>query len=160
MKRLAFVFLLLSGSAWAQPPQEIETSDQISVGVGQAKVFRFDEPFGRIDFMPKDTADAVPQSDRQLSIIGIKAGISQMFVFSPDGKQIYSAAVTVSPEPGRLVKIYGTGKNDDLNSGFIAVYCDASGCGRPDKDLPMPTAITVERSSRRSTSTPNNRTGF
>ncbi len=142
---LAAACLFLCGGASAQSPQEIATQETISVGVGQAKVFRFGEPFARVEFMPKDTADAVPQSDRQLSIIGIKPGISQMFVFSPNGQQIYSANVTVAPEPGRMVKIYGTATKDEINNrGFEIVYCDAFGCGRPDKDLPKP-AVSVER---------------
>jgi hypothetical protein len=53
----------------------------------------------------------------------------------------------VTQEAGHRVKIYGTGKNDDVNAGFVSVYCTESGCGRPDKDLPTP-AVTVERISR------------
>jgi hypothetical protein len=146
MRRLALAFLLLSGAAWAQP-QEVPTEGQISLSVGQVKAFRFDQPIGRVDFMNKGTAEAVPQSDRQITIGGLGTGITQMFVFSPEGRQIYSAEIIVAPEPGHIVKIYGTGKNDDLNAGFASVYCDELGCGRPDKDLPTP-AVTVERVSR------------
>jgi Flp pilus assembly secretin CpaC len=145
MKRLALaVSLLLAGPALAQP-QEEAPGGLISLSVGQAKVFRFDEPFGRVDFMPKETADAIPQSDRQLSIVGIKSGTTHMFVFSSDGRQIFSTDITVAQEPGHLVKIYGTSSRDRVaREGFVATYCDEFGCSRPDQDLPRP-AVSVER---------------
>jgi hypothetical protein len=70
-----------------------------------------------------------------------------MFVFGSEGKRLYGATVTVTPEPGHQVKIYASGKNDDVNAGFISIYCNEFGCGRPDKDLPTP-QVTVERISR------------
>ncbi len=71
-----------------------------------------------------------------------------MFVRDPTGKLIYNVDIVVSPEPGRVVKLYGGSKNDDLNAGYSAFYCTDTTCERPDKDLPRPTAITVERISR------------
>lgn len=145
---LLAAYAALSCNAWAAGPREIVNSNQISLVAGQAKAFVFDEPIGRVDLIHKDIVEAVPQNDRQISIVGLKAGITQMFVSTPTGQRIYSAEIVVSPEQGRLVKIYGTGKNEDLNAGYVAVYCDEFGCGRPDKDLPQPTAITVERIRR------------
>lgn len=137
--------LLFCSSAWAQSPQESPPPDLISLSVGQAKSFRFEQPFAKIEFMPKDTADAVPQSDRQLSVVGIKTGTTHMFVFGSNGSPIYSAEVAVAPESGRMVKIYGATSKDDIsNRGFEVVYCDEFGCGRPDKDMPKP-SVSVER---------------
>ncbi len=148
MKRLALVLLLLAGPALAGPPQEIVAQNQILLAVGQSKTFLFDEPVGRIDFSTKDTAEAVPQSDQQITVVGTKPGVTQLFISTPSGASMYSAEIVVQPEPGRLVKIYGAHKNDDLNAGYVGVFCTPTGCERPDKDLPKPTAITVERISR------------
>lgn len=139
--------LLLASGAMAQPPEEVVPEGQISLAVGQPKVFRFDEAVSRVDVITKGVVEATAQSDHQITLIGTDAGTTQMFVFSPQGKRLYSAAITVTAEPGHRVKIYGTGKNDDVNAGFVSVYCNEFGCGRPDKDLPVP-QVTVERVSR------------
>ena len=46
MKRLAYVLLLLSGPAWAQP-QEIEPEGLIQLSIGQAKAFEFKDAADR-----------------------------------------------------------------------------------------------------------------
>jgi hypothetical protein len=149
MKFVVAALLLVAGSASAQPPRELTSQDQITLVAGTGKMLVFDEPVGRIDVTQKDIVEATPQTDRRISIAAMKAGVVQMVVSSPSGQVIYSANVIVSPEPGHIVKMYSPGKNDDLNAGYSAVFCDDRGCGRPDKDLPLPTAITVERSTRK-----------
>ncbi|VIO73658.1 pilus assembly protein N-terminal domain-containing protein [Bradyrhizobium ivorense] len=146
MKRLVLIVaaLMLSGGAFGQPREVIPT-DQISLARGQIKVLVFDEQIGRINVVGKGIVEAEPQTDRQMSIEGIGSGSSQLFVFSKDGKQIYSAAVVVTAELGHLVKIYGNSKNDDLNAGHTLVWCNEFGCGRPDGDLPKPTSLAIER---------------
>lgn len=147
MKQLALVVLLLSGPAYAQP-DEIPSEGVISLSIGQAKAFEFADPFGTIYFAPKDVVEGVPQTDRQFTISPLRPGTTRMFVQSPTGKLVYNVDIVVAPEPGHVVKFYGGSKNDDLNAGYTAVYCTETGCERPDKDLPKPTAITVERLSR------------
>lgn len=149
MKRLALMagFLLLAGHAWGQP-QEIEPEGLISLSVGQAKAFEFKEQVGAVYFAPKDVVESVPQTDKQFTISPLTSGTTRMFVRDPTGKLIYNVDIVVAPEPGRIVKLYGGSKNDDLNAGYTAVYCTELTCERPDKDLPKPTAITVERVSR------------
>jgi hypothetical protein len=144
MRRLALTLLLLSGPAWAQP-QEISSEGLIKLSVGQSKAFEFAEPFREIYFAPEDIVKSVPQSDRQFTIAPIAAGSTRMFVRSPNGQLMYNVDIVVSPEPGHLVKLYGGNRNDDLNAGYVAVYCTDVGCERPDKDLPKPTAFSVER---------------
>ena len=146
MKRLVLIAaaLTLSSGAFGQPREVIPT-DQISLARGQIKVLVFDEQIGRINVVGKGIVEAEPQTDRQMSIEGIGSGSSQLFVFSKDGKQIYSAAVMVTAELGHLVKIYGHSKNDDLNAGHTLVWCNEFGCGRPDGDLPKATSFGVER---------------
>ncbi|WP_141342772.1 pilus assembly protein N-terminal domain-containing protein [Bradyrhizobium sp. USDA 3458] len=146
MKRLVLIVaaLTLSDGALAQPREVIPT-DQISLARGQIKVLVFDEQIGRINVVGKGIVEAEPQTDKQMSVEGIGSGSSQLFVFSKDGKQIYSAAVVVTAELGHLVKIYGNNKNDDLNAGHVLVWCNEFGCGRPDGDLSKPTSFGVER---------------
>lgn len=95
MKRLAFVLLLLAGNAWAQPPQEVTPEGNISLTVGQAKVFRFDDPLARIDVTRPGIVEATKQSDRQIMLSGIAPGEVRMFVVSPDGQRMYDAVITV-----------------------------------------------------------------
>ncbi len=147
MKRWAFALLLLTTPAWAQP-QEIEPEGLIQLNLGQAKAFEFKEAIGQIYFAPKDIVEGTPQTDRQFTVSPITSGSTRMFVRDPTGKLIYNVEIVVSPEPGHIVKFYGGSKNDDLNAGYSAMYCTETTCERPDKDLPRPTAITVERISR------------
>lgn len=147
MKRLALVFLLLSGPAYAQP-DEIQSEGVISLSLGQAKAFEFKDPVGAIYFAPKDVVESTPQSDRLFTISPLTSGTTRMFVRSNTGNLIYNVDIVVAPEPGHVVKFYGGSKNDDLNAGYTAVYCTETSCERPDKDLPRPTAITIERLSR------------
>jgi len=149
MRNAVLALLSLTVSAWAGPPREIAATQQIILIAGQSKALVFDEQIRDIVLTQKGIAEVTPLNDRQLSVVGLKAGITQMIVAAPDGRQIYSAEVLVSSEPGHLVKMYGVGKNDDLNAGYSAVYCDDRGCGRPDRDLPLPTAITIERTTRK-----------
>lgn len=139
--------LALTGSAWAQP-DEIQSEGLIQLSIGQAKAFQFEESVGGIYFAPKDIVEGTPQSDRQFTISPLTSGATRMFVRDVTGRLIYNADIVVAPEAGHLVKIYGGNKNDDLNAGYTATYCTETGCERPDKDLPKPTAITVERVSR------------
>lgn len=145
--------MLVCSAAWAQPPAEVIPEGEISVGLNEVKVFHFADSVSTINVITKGTIQANAQTDHQVSIVGLAAGETQMFLYSADGKTIYSATVTVTPEAGHLVKIYGTGKNEDVNAGFISTYCNGSGCGRPDKDLPTP-SVSVERVSRGSKDNP------
>lgn len=142
--------LLLVGTAWAQqPPQNIVAADRIDMVVGQTNLLRFNDSIGSIVFSQKEVVDALPpQGDRQFAFVATRPGVTRLFVTTPDGKSLYDTEIVVTPEPGHMVKIYGTNKNDDLNAGYVAMFCTTTGCERPDKDLPKPTAITVERISR------------
>lgn len=112
--------VLLSGSSFAlaQAPKEIQSDDLIKLNLGQSKAFDFKDPFGRIDFAPKDIVEGVPQSDRQLTIAPLTSGSTRMFVRDLNGKLVYNAEIVVAPESGRVVKLYGGNKNDDLNAGY------------------------------------------
>jgi hypothetical protein len=133
--------------AFAQPPTEVIPETQIYLGVGQTRVYRFDAVIGRVNILTAGTVTAAAQTDHQISVSGEAPGETQIIVFSPEGARLLEAIVTVTVERGHQVKIYGTGKNDDANAGFNLVYCNELGCGRPDRDLPIPT-ISVERVTR------------
>ncbi len=154
MKRLALVLLLslVPAGAFAQQqqPREVTTENKIEMAVGQTKRLRFSDPFGQIVFSQKDIAEALPpQGDQEFAFFAKAPGITRLIVTTADGKTLYDAEIFVSPDRGTLVKIYGTGKNDDLNAGYIGIYCDPFGCSRPDKDLPAPTSVTVNRHTSR-----------
>lgn len=142
--------LLLAGSALAQQqPQNVVTANRIDMVVGQTNLLRFNDSIGSIVFSQKEVVDALPpQGDQQFAFVATKPGVTRLFVSAPDGRSLYDTEIVVTPEPGHMVKIYGTNKNDDLNAGYVGVFCTSTGCERPDKDLPKPTAITVERVSR------------
>jgi len=80
-----------------------------------------------------------------MTLHGVGAGETMITVFAGN-RELYSAVLRVSAEPGHRVKIYATGKNDDANAGHVAVFCNERGCGRPDTDMPRPT-ITIQRIS-------------
>jgi len=139
----------LAGSAFAQPdtaPVLSVPEDTITMSAGQAQKLHFPTTFDRVDITTDAIVRVNPLSDRVMTLHGLAAGETILTVFAGT-KELYSALIVVSAEAGHLVKIYGTGKNDDANAGHTAVFCNAFGCGRPDKDLPRPT-ITVDRISR------------
>lgn len=145
--KLAAALLLLASPAFAQPPTEVVPPGDYSLAVGQVKVLKFDENIAQVSVATKGTIEATAQSDRQITIAGVAVGETQIYFFDANNKSIYAATVTVTSEKGHLVKIYGSGKNDDVNAGYTAMYCNEFSCGRPDKDLPVP-QVTVERVSR------------
>lgn len=149
MKRFALLAaLLFSGAAFAQPqPIEVLPDGYISLARGQTKILQFDESISKITIVQKGIIDTEPLTDRQISVAGVAQGVTMFVVFGQGGKQLYSATVSVTPEPGQLVKIYGLDeKNQDVGGGgYSAVWCNDRGCGRPDIDLPKPTSIVVER---------------
>jgi len=138
----------LAGSAFAQPdtaPVLSVPEDNITMSVGQSHKLSFPTIFDRIELTSDAVVQAKPLSDRVMTLHGVAAGETMMTVFIA-GRELYSALVTVSAEPGHLVKIYGSGKNDDVNAGHVAVFCNEFSCGRPDKDMPRPT-IEIRRVS-------------
>lgn len=146
MKLFALVAaaLLWSGAALAQA--EVQPAMDVLLSKGQVKIFQFEEPISRVNVIGKGIVETEPLTDRQLAINGISPGETRIVVSSQNGRLLLNAAVTVNPESGHIVKIYGlTDKNSDLNAGYSMTYCHEFGCGRPDYDLPKPTAITVQR---------------
>lgn len=152
MKRFALVILFaMTSVAYAQQqPREIVTDNKIDMSVGQTKRLSFKDPFGQIVFSQKEIAEALPpQGDQEFAFVAKAPGITRLIVTTADGKTLYDAEIYVNPDRGHLVRIYNTGKNEDLNAGYSAVYCDQFGCSRPDKDLPQPTSVIVNRQTLR-----------
>lgn len=148
MKRFALVLLLLSGPAWAQPPQIVQPEDRIELGVGESKTLKFQHPFKSFDSAIPDVIKFLPQSDRQLTLTGSSLGQTLLFIHDDQDNVVYTATVIVTPSPGHLVKLYGRRGVKD----FVGWYCSDTGCGRADLDKKLanggrdpddPTAVTV-----------------
>jgi hypothetical protein len=131
MKRLVLAAaLLLSHSAFAQPPEIVQPEDQIELAVGEARTLKFHETFQKVGTVTEGVAQIMPQSDRTLTVSGLAPGQTLMFVHSEKGDLIYTAAIAVTPTSGHLVKHYGRRGVKD----FVGYYCSETGCGRADLD--------------------------
>jgi hypothetical protein len=144
MKRLALVFLLLAGNAWAQPPEILEPEDRIELGVGESRTLKFEQPFKSWDSAIPDIVKLLPQSDRQLTVTGTALGTTLMFIHDEQGSVIYTATVSVLPSAGHLVKIYGNRRGRSSSKDFVSYFCTETGCGRADTDKPEdPTVLSI-----------------
>ena len=120
----------MGATAWAQPPFEVIPDTQITLAQGQSKTFRFDQSFTAVHMGMEGIAEARPQNDRQISITGKSAGQTQMFIYGPDGRDLFSATITVGEEPGGIVRLF-----DGRSKDYAGYYCTPNTCGRADKGL-------------------------
>lgn len=137
MKRILFALLLLSGPAFGQP-QEITARDTIEVRPNQTRTFQFSSSFSDIR-ISSAVAEIIAESDRTFTLRGLKFGQAMLSAFSPDGRVLYRANVSVV-ETGRLVKIYGA---DPKSKDYVGYYCTDTGCGRANIDVPPTPFSTV-----------------
>lgn len=143
MKRLIYLgFLLATGSALAQPLEEIIASETIGIRVQQTRTFTFSSPVKEIKLADAGVAAILPESDRTFNFRGLAQGQTLMTAYGQNGNVIYRANISVQQEFG-YVKIYGLGRTKDFNG----YYCTEAGCGRGDKDIPpTPLSTTVSES--------------
>ncbi|HXI40267.1 MAG TPA: pilus assembly protein N-terminal domain-containing protein [Bryobacteraceae bacterium] len=123
----------LASAAYAQPqeqPERLVPEASISVGVGRAEILRFRTAFGSVNVATQGIVQAIPQSDHVLTLYGEKEGVTYLTVRTDKGEEIYSATVSVTQEPGHVVKLYGKAATD-----YVGFYCTESGCGRADREL-------------------------
>lgn len=136
-----------TGAALAQPPAppvELEPDGEISLGIGQTKTFRFDTAFAKAGTSTQGIAELSPQTDHILTITGLSAGETKMYIFSDKGDRLYSATLTITPENGHIVRIYGgsTKGQEGDSKDFVGVWCTSTYCGRADKDVaPSPNNV-------------------
>lgn len=123
--------------AQAGPPAEVVTDGVIALGVGQTKTFRFDAAIERAGTATQGIAEVAAQSNQQLTVTGIAAGETVLDVFGANGTRLYSATVTVTPENGHIVRIYGgnTKAQENHSKDFVGIWCTETSCGRADKDV-------------------------
>jgi hypothetical protein len=127
-----------------QPPEVIDTQNTISVGAGQAQKIRLPVAFDNIFFGAKDVVEATPLSDRVLVLQGLAPGQTIM-IARKDGKEVYSAIVAVTVDPGSVVKIYGQLHRGDIGGrDYMSYYCTDISCGRADKELSGARDVTGE----------------
>lgn len=146
MKRLALLAaLLLSGGAYAQPPQEIVATDTIDLTVGQARTFTFEGPVSKFVMSDEDTARVMPQTDRSFTIHALKPGEVLMIAYAEDGHVSHRVNVSVS-DTGHLVRIYGHRKVQD----YIGYSCNEVWCGRADPDVePLPFSTSISETKQK-----------
>ena len=124
----------LSVPVLAQPreePERLAPEASISVGVGRAEILRFRTAFGTVNVATQGIVQAIPQSDHVLTLYGEKEGATILTVRTDKGEEIYSATVSVTQEPGRVVRLYGRRDVPD----YTGFYCTTAACGRADKEL-------------------------
>jgi len=137
MKLLAAATVLsvvFSAAAYAEAPmrpQLVVSKDTISIAVGRSQTFRFENPFDGISIATQGAVDASVSTDHEMTLQGIAEGETIVKVFN-GGKELYSAKIIVTPEPGSIVRMYGTRKDVPDYVGF---YCTDRFCGRADKEL-------------------------
>lgn len=145
MKRLILAaFLLTAGPAWAQPMEEIVAADTVEVRVQQTRTFVFDRPVSSVVLSATGVAEAVPESDRTLNIRGLKPGRILMTAYGDGGRVVHRSNILVL-QAGGYVRIYGQGNGSGgKTKDFVGFYCDGSGCGRADSDVPsVPFSTTI-----------------
>lgn len=116
--------------AAALEPEVIQPNGALNLVVGEARTLKFQEAFKSATAAVKNVVDIIPQSDHTLTITGVEPGETVMFLQDDGGRSIYTAAISVAPSPGHLVKIYGKTSTKD----FVGFYCSSTGCGRADLD--------------------------
>jgi hypothetical protein len=134
MKRLAVICCPLATPVFAQPqeePERVVPETTISIGIGRAETLRFKSTFGVVNVATEGIVQAIPQSDRVLTLYGKAEGTTLLTVRTDRGDEIYSATVSVTQEPGRVVRLYGRRDVPD----YTGFYCTDRACGRADKEL-------------------------
>ena len=134
MKHVFVICCLLATPALAQPqeqPERIVPEAAISIGIGRSETLRFRSSFGVVNVATQGIVQAIPQSDRVLTLYGQAEGTTLLTVRTNNGDEIYSATVSVTQEPGHVVRLYGDPKVRD----YTGFYCTETACGRADKEL-------------------------
>ena len=115
----------------AEQPERVLPEAAISVGIGQSQTFRFKSNFTSAGTVTEGVVEVLPQSDRVLTLVGKAVGGTILIVRGDDGREIYSASVQVTPEPGHVVRLYGKPGVPD----YVGFFCTDVACGRADKEL-------------------------
>lgn len=115
---LGTMLLLTAGGARAAGPL-VETElfrTPLSLGVDEIKTLKFDVPIGRIDFETTGVVQAVPRSDQTVRIKGLSTGRTPVTISSPDGKTVFEGMITVTSDPGHLVRIYRPPTREEMKA--------------------------------------------
>jgi hypothetical protein len=132
---------LLSGGAFAQPPEELTADDTIELQVGQTRTFTFDRSVKEFVIVADGIAKVTPRTDRTFSIEALNPGSVLAIASAADGREIHRMNIAVA---GHMVKIYGFSRDETKD--YIGYLCTDTGCGRADSDAAQPgsqsTAVT------------------
>lgn len=161
MRRLLFVCSIsiaaFTPQLHAQPqdgrPQEVVAVDTIQIRTDQTRTFMLDQAIGRIALSSDDVALVTPETDRTVTIKGLKPGSALLTFYAPDGHVIHRSNISVEQSAG-VVRIYGGRDRGESAKDYLGFYCTSLGCGRADPDkvppprdpsVPNETTITETR---------------
>ncbi len=126
---IAIGLAVLVQGALAETPERVLPEAAMSIGIGRSETLRFQSAFDQINVSSQGIVQATAQSDHVMTLLGQAPGVAIVTV--RDGaRELYSVAVEVTTEPGRIVKLYN-GKSPD----YVGYYCTDAACGRADKEL-------------------------
>jgi hypothetical protein len=130
---LALVFIaLLTGPVSAADPDQVIFDSEINVPMGAVEVLKFANPFETVKVISKGVVEANAITDHQLALTGIGLGSTVIYVYGPEGKQLYSARILVEGEArGHRVNIYSKKETHE----YYAYYCTPTNCMRIKDDL-------------------------
>lgn len=124
--------------ARAEEPEEIPIEGSHQIGVGESKSLRFSSTLKTVTVTSVGIVEATAQTDRVITVTGVMAGVTTLLVYGDDGRRIYSALISVNPDTGHVVRLYGNARSDSGGGtkDYVGFYCNSVFCGRSDKDLP------------------------
>jgi len=121
--------IALTTVAHAEVPERVGPQETISIAMGRTQTLKFQSQFDTINVTSKGVVEATANSDHMVTLTGLAEGETIMTI-SKGGREIYSATVTITTEPGHVVRHYGGNSPD-----YVGSYCSATFCGRSNKDL-------------------------
>src|SRR5207244_9327030 len=105
--------------AQAQRPEATVFDDALSIPNGYTEILRFGPAIETVKVVTKGVIAVNALTDHSIAITGEGLGATILFVYGPDGRQIYGARVEVASEPGHRVNVHTKPSTHE----YHAYYC-------------------------------------
>ena len=104
---LAFAMMPLASGAFPAQAREIEltatrNSATVKISIGKSESVRTGESFSEVIVSDPDVADAIPLTDRSLSVLGKKIGNARVSVYGEGKRLVGVYDIEVSYDTSRL----------------------------------------------------------